>query len=193
MQNTDAVGRYKTIEASLNKRMSRRWSLGVGAGYTWTEENAQTYRGNTVSPSIAANTPNDTSFHEFTTFGFHAYGNVEGPWGVRFSPVLRYTQGTPYGRTVTVNNASPGPFFSGTILVEPVGTRRMDDVVLLDLKTEKTLSLGGSRRLRAFIDLYNLFNSNAADTISFATGSTFADPTNIIGPVTARLGARFEW
>ncbi len=195
VQNTDAIGRYKTIEASLSKRMSARWSVGVGAGYTWTAEHQDMYRGNTVSPGggDAPNTPNDTSYHEFTSFGFNAYGNVQGPWGVNFSPVLRYTQGTPYGRTVTVNSSSSQPLFSGTILVEPVGTRRMDDIVLLDLKTEKTLSLGGSRRLRAFIDLYNLFNSNAADTISFATGSTFNDPTNIIGPVTARLGARFEW
>jgi hypothetical protein len=193
VQNTIADGRYQTIEASLNKRMSNRWSVGFGFGYTWTAEFQDQYRGNTVSPGAgdAPNTPNDTSYHEFTTFGFNAFSSLEGPWGLRFSPVLRFTQGSPWGRTVTVN--STAPLFSGTILVEPLGTRRMDDIVLLDLKTEKSIPLGGSRRLNAFIDLFNMFNSNAADTISFATGSTFGDPTNIIGPFTARIGARLEW
>jgi len=189
-QNTDVYGRYRTIEASVNKRMSDRWSLGFGTGYTWTEEREDQYRGQTVAPDDFTTSPNDTNTHEFTTFGFNMFGNVEGPVGIRFSPVLRYSQGTPYGRTVTVNSANP--FFSGTILVEPIGTRRMDDIVVFDLKTEKQINFGKTR-LRAFVDLFNILNSDAADTMSWATGAAFERPTQIVGPRTARIGFRYEW
>ena len=190
LQNTDIYGRFKTIEASVNKRMSDRWSLGFGTGYTWTEEAEDQYRTNTVSPDEFTTSPNDTNVHNFTTWGFNLFSNIEGPVGIRFSPVVRYSQGQPYGRTVTVNSANP--FFSGTILVEPLGTRRMDDIVVFDLKTEKQIPLGRTR-LRAFVDLFNILNSDAADTTSWATGAAFERPTQIVGPRTARIGFRFEW
>jgi hypothetical protein len=174
----------------VNKRLSNRWSLGLGTGYTWTEETESQYRSNTVSPQDFTTSPNDTNLQEFTTWGFNMFGNIEGPVGIRFSPVLRYSQGTPYGRTVTVNSAAP--FFAGTILVEPLGTRRMDDIVVFDLKTEKVFNLGKTR-LRAFVDAFNLFNSDAADTMSWGTGAAFERPTQIVGPRTARIGFRFEW
>jgi hypothetical protein len=91
---------------------------------------------------------------------------------------------------LTVNSANP--FFSGTILVEPIGTRRMDDIVVFDLKTEKQINFGKTR-LRAFVDLFNILNSDAADTTSWGTGAAFERPTQIVGPRTARVGFRFEW
>jgi hypothetical protein len=190
LQNTDIYGRYKTIEASVNKRMSNRWSLGFGTGYTWTEETESVYRGNTVAPADFTTSPNDTNLQEFTTWGFNLFSNIEGPLGIRLSPVVRYSQGTPYGRTVTVNSANP--FFAGTILAEPMGTRRMDDIVVFDLKTEKAIPLGRTR-LRAFVDLFNILNSDAADTMSWQTGSAFERPTQVVGPRMARVGFRFEW
>jgi hypothetical protein len=73
-----------------------------------------------------------------------------------------------------------------------MGTRRMDDIVVFDLKTEKLIALGQTR-LRAFVDLFNILNSDAADTMSWQTGSAFERPTQIVGPRTARVGLRFEW
>ena len=35
VQNVPRFSRYKTIELSLNKRYSRRWSMGIGSAHTW--------------------------------------------------------------------------------------------------------------------------------------------------------------
>jgi hypothetical protein len=69
----------------------------------------------------------------------------------------------------------------------------MDNVSVFDLRGEKTITLPGSMRLRLFIDGYNLFNSYAAETIVFTAGSTFQQPTAILGPRTGRIGFRFIW
>ncbi|MGE3274828.1 MAG: carboxypeptidase regulatory-like domain-containing protein [Vicinamibacterales bacterium] len=193
--NTPAIGRYKTIEASVTKRMSNRWSAGAGYNFTWTRENENSYSGNTISSSLSdyPNTPNDAGVSSFTNWGFRAYGAYEGPYGIRISPVFRHQAGQPYGRYITGVRAPAGLFFSGTVLVEPIGTRRMDNINVLDAKIEKAFQLGATARLRGFVDLFNILNANTPETISFATGSAFENPTNIIAPRAMRLGFRFEW
>ena len=37
-QNTPRFSRYKTIEASMNKRLSNRWAAQVGGSYTWAHD-----------------------------------------------------------------------------------------------------------------------------------------------------------
>jgi hypothetical protein len=192
-QNVDAIGRWKTLEVSANKRMANRWSAGGGFNYTWTKEHGNSYFGNTVSPSLFPNSPNDTSLQEFTTWGFRVYGTIEAPWGVRLSPVFRHQSGQPYGRTLSVSApASCACFFSGTVLVEPMDTRRMDNFNILDVRAEKVLR-SGFASLRLFADFFNITNGHSAEIIVWSTGPTFERPTNVIAPRTIRLGARFEW
>jgi hypothetical protein len=199
-----AFGRYKTVEIAGTKRLANRWSGGGGFGYTWTEEHGNIYRGNSVSSTGSPSTPpgypqtgNDPGSHEYTGWGFRFYGTYEGPYGIRFSPVFRHQAGQQYGRTIAVPAppAALGLFAStaGAILVEPLNTRRMDNINVLDVRAEKVFGLAGRMRLRTFADFFNIFNSNAAETISFQTGTAFERPTNILAPFTTRIGARFEW
>jgi hypothetical protein len=192
-QNVDASGRWKTLEFSANKRMANRWSGGLGLGYTWTNEYGNTYFGNTVSGSYFPNAPNDTSLQEFSGWGFRAFGTIEAPWGVRVSPVFRHQAGQPYGRTISVSApASCACFYSGTVLAEPIDSRRMDNFNILDVRVEKSLKFGWAN-IRGFADFFNLTNGHASEIIAWATGPTFERPTNVIAPFTMRLGARFEW
>jgi hypothetical protein len=48
-------------------------------------------------------------------------------------------------------------------------------------------------RIRGFFDLFNITNSNAAETRTIATGTSFLRPTAVLALRTARLGARFSW
>ena len=52
---------------------------------------------------------------------------------------------------------------------------------------------GRGIRLRGFFDLFNLTNSNAAETRTVSTGTSFLRPTAILAPRTARLGARLSF
>ena len=197
--NVPAIGRFKTLELSMNKRTSRRWSAQAGFSYTWTKEHggggAFTYLGNNVSPNIYPNSPNDTSPNAFTSWSVKAAGSYDAPWGVRVSPVLRHQAGQNYGRTITFS-APAGVFCCGlntnTVLVEPMDTRRSDNITVFDVRAEKTVPLGRTRA-KLFLDLFNLTNSNAAETISFSTGAAFERPTAFLAPRVARVGFRFEW
>jgi hypothetical protein len=200
-----AYGRFHSIELSANKRLSNRWSAGLGFGHTWSEEHGSFMANNNVA-STANNagpttgypqTGNDPGAHQYTGWGFKAFGTYEGPYGIRFSPVFRHQAGPQYGRTISVPAppAGSGLFAStaGAILVEPLDSRRMENINILDVRVEKMFSLMGTVRLRGFADFFNLTNSNAPETISIQTGTAFERPTSILAPRTMRLGARFEW
>ena len=68
-----------------------------------------------------------------------------------------------------------------------------DNISVFDLRVEKTLSFNAAVRARLFLDIFNIANAYAAETISFSTGAAFQQPTAILGPRTARIGFRFIW
>jgi outer membrane receptor protein involved in Fe transport len=70
---------------------------------------------------------------------------------------------------------------------------RQDNITVVDIRVEKTVTLGSVARLRLFLDGFNLLNKYAAETISFSTGAAFQQPTAILAPRTARIGFRFMW
>jgi hypothetical protein len=199
VMTTPANGRYHTMELAGNKRLSNRWSGGVGFSYTWSEEYEDSYTSGRVSPSDFPNSPNDTSLQEFTGWGFRAFGSYQAPWGIRLSPVFRHQSGQPYGRTVTIANADipAGYTYSAintrTILVEPLDSRRTENINLLDVRVEKQLTFPGSMRLGLFVDLFNITNSAAPEVIGFTTGLQFERPTQLLAPRTLRVGFRFMW
>ena len=79
------------------------------------------------------------------------------------------------------------------ILTEPIGTRQQDNIVLLDVRVEKLIKIGGGRSISIFGDGFNLTNANPASNINWGSGATFLTPVTIVSPRLARIGAKFEW
>jgi hypothetical protein len=186
VMNTPAFSRYKTVEASLSKRMSNRWSLQAGGSHTWAHD----------FPDDYPNDPNAVFDQETTRWDFKVSGTYEGPWAIRISPLLRHQAGANFARTISVGSgaaAAAGAIYNGTINAEAQNARRHDNITVMDLRLERTFPLTGNMRVRGFFDLFNLTNSNAAETRSVTTGSAFLRPTAILAPRTARIGARFSW
>ena len=79
------------------------------------------------------------------------------PWDLRITPYLRHQSGQAFGRTFTTS------LNIGTvrILAEPIGTRRMDNITILDLRLEKGFRVSRDRRVAGIPDLFNLLNTNA--------------------------------
>ena len=44
-----------------------------------------------------------------------------------------------------------------------------------------------------FFDVYNIFNTNAEQTVTDQLGRAWLRPTAITGPRILRIGARLEW
>ena len=57
----------------------------------------------------------------------------------------------------------------------------------------KTVNFASAAKVRLFLDVFNIANAYAGETIVVATGATYLQPTAILGPRTARIGARLVW
>ncbi len=200
VKNSPDNGTYKTIEFSLNKRQSHNYSLGLGGGYTWQHDFPYGY----------PNTPNAPADYDFTSYSFKANGTYNAPWGILLSALYRFQAGQNYARRLSVSapsscnctfSAAAGANGSNTngsltatnVFVTPYNQFRLDRISVFDLRVEKTVNLGGTTKVRLFLDGFNLFNQYAAETITTLTGPQFQQPTAILGPRTGRIGFRFMW
>jgi outer membrane receptor protein involved in Fe transport len=192
-------GDFHTFEITGTKRMSQRWSLLASYGYTKSFDNGNTaYLGNSVRANALPATPNDEIN---TTEGRHEYdrqtvklaGTWNTPWwAVSFSPMLRYQQGFPFGRTFATSGSTLS-YGSVRILAEPFGTRRQDDIVITDLRLEKTFGMGSRRDVSAFFDVYNMFNANPEQNLQWSSGTAFNRPLSIVPPRLARIGVKVNF
>jgi hypothetical protein len=182
VMNVPRYSRYKTAELSINKRYGNRWSASVGGGHTWL----------TDFPGGYPQSPNNPGVEDRTTWNFKATASYDAAYGVRISPVLRHQSGANYARTVAVR-APTGLIASGTAYVEPMNANREDNIWVFDIRGEKTIELVGRLRTRLFLDLFNITNSHASETISRATGLGYQKPAAILAPRTARVGFRVLW
>jgi outer membrane receptor protein involved in Fe transport len=189
-------GDYHTFEITGTKRMSNRWSLLASYGYTKSFDNGNSaYLGNSVRQNALPATPNDEIN---TTDGRHEYGRQNAKlagtwnspwWNISFSPMLRYQQGFPFGRTF----AATLSYGSVRFLAEPFGTRRQDNIVITDLRIEKSVPFGTRRDVSVFFDIYNMFNANSAQNLQWSSGTAFNRPLSIVPPRLARLGVKVNF
>jgi hypothetical protein len=191
--NQDQNGTYKTFELSLNKRQSHNYSLGAGLGYTWKHD----------FPLTFPNTPNGPFDYDYRDFSFKINGMYNAPYGISISPVFRFQAGQNFARTLSVSApascncsfsaARGGSLTNTTVYATPYGGNTQDNLSVLDVRVEKTVSFKSVAKVRLFLDVFNISNAYAGETIVQATGATFLQPTAILGPRTGRIGFRFIW
>jgi hypothetical protein len=197
VRNVPAAGSHHwTWELTATRRFAGRWSLVAGLAHTWSRDQASAYVGQPVRTNVYPLTPNDLinagadGRYEFRIWSAKIHGTYAGPWEVRITPFLRHQSGQPFGRTfsTTLTNAR-----NVRILAEPIGTRRMDNITILDVRVEKGFKLGGHRRLAGFVDVFNLLNANPEQNASWSSGPSFLRPLSIVPPRLARLGVKLDW
>ena len=183
--------RYKTVEGSLNKRFSNRWSGQIGGAYTISSDFPET---------VANSFPRNASLpglEDRTNWSFKATGSYDGPLGIRISPIVRHQSGVNYARTIavpgTAGNAFGLTFPASTIYAEDADARREDNIWVFDTRFERTFPVGNRIKVRGFLDFFNISNSHASETITRSTGGSFLRPTAILAPFTSRVGFRLLW
>jgi len=185
---------YWTWDISATRRLSRQWSLMAGFDHIWNADQTSAYFGQSVRQNAYALTPNDLlnagpdGTYEFRTWAAKLHGTYEAPWDVRVTPYVRYQSGQPFGRTFTTSLN----YGNVRILAEPIDTRRMDNITIIDMRVEKRVRLSGSRRVAGFVDVFNLLNSNPEQTTSWSSG-TLLRPLSIVAPRIARVGMKLDW
>ena len=75
---------------------------------------------------------------------------------------------------------------------EPIAANRTPNITIVDMRTEKTFRISAVR-VMGFFDVYNMFNTNAEQTIITTSGGSWLRPTAITAPRVLRIGARLQW
>jgi hypothetical protein len=184
---------YYNLEITANRRFTRGWSLLATWAKRWNQDNGPSnirQNTNVLTPNDLINTEGDGRFH-YTYSTWKLQATYDGPWGFRVSPVLRSVSGQPWGRTFQARMN----YGTITVLAEPLGARRQDNLTFFDARVEKRFPVRALRnaRLGILIDFYNLLNANPVEAMNWSSGSSFMRPTTIPGPRIVRLGAKFDW
>lgn len=204
LTNLPGSGEYHTLEISANKRQTGRYSLAAAFSKRWNYDQSNAYFGQNLRALVTPSTPNDLINTDDGRYNFSMWtakinGSYEAPYQIRITPALRFQSGQPYGRTILASNAfgvgGTGGINYGTqrILREPIGTRKQDDILILDVRAEKFFTVANNRRIGVFFDVYNLNNSKAYQNINWNAGSAFELPSSIVPPTIARFGLKFDW
>jgi hypothetical protein len=205
--------RYWGFLVSLTKRMMQNWMMTAsltisrargfhaGSGLGPAEDQDSSF----FPPSNArfGQDPNDFInadglLNGDRTYIFKLQGTYNLPWDSKLSANYSWLTGRPYARQIntTVDITTQGP---RTIFAEERdGSRRTDNVSVLDLRFEKEFAANDRFRIGISADLFNVFNSDAfydvATTLSgpgtegvFGVGSTFVPPRRLM------LGAKIHF
>lgn len=180
----DSNSEYLTWEITATKYQDSRWSLLASFAKTWSRE-ASLGAGSAFTPNALINSEDGQD--RFTTWQAKLHGTLDLPAGLRVVPVLRHQSGTPFARTFVQ------PLSFGNVVIKAEDfTRRTSNITIVDLRTEKRIRIEDAT-LTAFVDVYNVFNTNAAQALTTNSGSSWLRPTAITGPRIFRIGARLDW
>jgi hypothetical protein len=190
-----------SMDFTLTKRMSDRWSLVTSYYYNWDRD------------ARYVQNPNQERFADetITNWNFKVFGTYQAPWGLVTTGSVRHQSGTAISRDVNAQG-QPGQNITGTgnnaYEAEQNGTYRTDNVTLFDAKIERRFRFSG-RTLSAFVDAFNILNTNPADigqqasvvgrtTVTLPDGTrasvqNFLRPSAIVPPRIFRFGARFSF
>jgi hypothetical protein len=159
----DSNSEYYTWEITATRRQSGRWSLLASFTHTWNHE-AALGTGNDFTPNALINAAGNQV--QFRTWQAKLNGTMSLPRDFRVVPVIRHQSGQPFARTFvqTLN------YGTATIKAEPITANRTPDITLADVRTEKPFRVNAVRII-GFFDVYNLFNTNAEQTLNTSSGS----------------------
>jgi len=170
----DAYRKYSGVDIVFDKRYSHGWQLGGSVTISKTWGNIAGDYGNIWGYALPGNNANWYVNNDGKLPGedrplvVKLYGTFDVPFGVLLSFYYNFYSGTPWQRSVEVfaptawanaNGIDLSRAPSYGINVEPQGVRRLYAYQNVDLRVEKSFTLGKLGRLSGFVEVYNLFGN----------------------------------
>jgi hypothetical protein len=184
---------YKSFEAAASKRMSNRWQLMASYSATKLDIPFSPTTGGAFTVNLSAQDPNAEILAENKTWEW--LGRISGaylfPADIQVSANFEHRSGSPWARTVSLRGGQQIPSF--TVRVEPIGTRRLPNLNLLNLRAEKSFRLASSHRVALRANVYNALNVNTVLSVNSLSGAAFARPTSITPPRIAEVGLTYTF
>jgi hypothetical protein len=107
-------------------------------------------------------------------------GSYLFPYGLLTSANFEHRSGSPWARTALFRGGATIP--SITLNVEPIGTRRLPNINLLDFRLEKRLNLAPGKQLQLQMNIFNATNINDVLSVTQQSGPNFGLATAIVLP-----------
>jgi hypothetical protein len=207
--NSAGVQRYRGLELTLTKRMSSHWQMMMSYVWSRLDGDRTLIDGRTA---LDWNDPNNLVSTMKTGRGandqpqaFKMIGSFQAPLGINLGVNYEAITGLPRERLLAV------ALTQGTLnmAVDNRGTYRADFLNLLSVRGDKSIALGGSRKITLIAEVHNALNSHAGQntygllTRSFAnqaafdaaraTTSYFGRVQEIVAPRVVKLGAKLDF
>ncbi len=190
---------FDTFELAFNKRFGSGFFLDTS--YDWTRKDALYNNTNSTSPLTQSDPISTGQYYQNvfptvpgrqTTTGwvFHLSSRYDFPYQIGVGLNFAVQSGWNYARRITVSLPNAGTQF---FWMEDFDNNRSDTVPLLNLRVDKSFSLGGSRRVTGIVDLFNITNSAAITNFNIRNGSSYGTVIQPLDPRTLELGLRFEF
>jgi hypothetical protein len=187
---------FRSFEVATFRRFSGGWQYS--ASLTATRKHVPFVNGLVPSEGNSAVrggefTPNAEIFQTDNTWERtgKASATYQIPWGgLLVSANFEHRQGAPWARQVRFTGGVTIPAI--VLNVEPIGSQRMDDINLLDLRVQKSIALA-AQRVVVRINVFNALNTNAVTGLTQRAGASYRRPTGIIPPRIVELSASYSF
>jgi hypothetical protein len=193
LQNSDRDDKYQTLEFTVTRRASGKWSA---IGSFWATK-ADAW----VTTALIPDNPNEDLNNKDQTWKWagNFSGSYQLPYGVQFGAFVQSKIGVLGSRTNIFRAVDPdgGPRLNQlstvTLRLDPFGSQQGAATTVVNLRASKSFSLGNNHRVEFDADLFNLLNSSAPITLTLASGPTFDYATAVVPPRIARLGVKYSF
>ena len=162
----------KGIDLAIQKRSSGGWQAMVSGGTIWVDDD-QVGEPQENPNALLYNADRHTEWY-FKAGGSYRFARP----GILAAVNFNGTSGQYYQRTVRFTGGVTIP--SITLPVEPRDARRYPNAYVLDIRGEKSFSLGGSHRLSVRMDVFNTLNTNVLLGVNTLSGPSFGLPTSVM-------------
>ena len=183
----DLGNTYNGVEFSVTRPLANRWALL--AGFTIGKSEGLYDRGlddDFNNPNLNINRDNSIIGQDSTHIA-KILGTYILPKDFTVSTNLRYFTGQPIEKVVTVRGLNQGTV---TVLDEPRGRTRLDNVMIWDVRASRIFIAGRNIEIEPMLDVFNLLNDAPKTNIINQVGPRFGLPLAILAPRIARLGLR---
>jgi hypothetical protein len=131
------------------------------------------------------------------------------PWDIQTSAIYQNSPGIPVSAQLVVPNAAIAPSLGRNLSACPAPTGACNANVTVDLipprsmfeprlqqvdfRFSRAFRLGGTRRLRTNLDVYNVLNASNVLNMNAQFGPSWRNVTQILAGRLLRVGAQFDW
>ncbi len=194
----DYSGKYQGLEIFATKRLSNKWMMN--ASFNW-QRNRGYYNGTAGisdptnihdGEGLASNSGKD-AWISTPAWTFVANGMYQMPYRVSVSANLISRQGFPVVYYERKSGVDPGISYKN-VRTQMIGDRKLPNMVELDLRLSKEVSLGDKGNVNLDLDIFNILNKNTPLYISERLKRTTTNEVqDLMYPRVVRMGLRYSF